>query len=267
MPSVLEHRQVVYFWLPAAIESVSVREIGKLALYTLLSAAIGRQQERQPHRQAYLVIDEFQRIAGENFKIILEQARSFGIGAILANQTQSDLRTTDLDLRPTINTNCRFRQYFSVSDPNEVNELSIMSGEELSTPKGWSQSGTSGSGGSSSSNGASQNESIKHRLTSNDIIRISDHPLDSIVLVSRGEGYTQYSGFPVPVRTTWPISLAVYKERQKMQWPTRDEYDEDATVISGKNPSDIENSREAAIAQLMTDQLALAFEKKVNTGA
>ncbi|GFO82171.1 MAG: hypothetical protein A49_17980 [Methyloceanibacter sp.] len=81
MPTVLEQNQVVYFWLPAALESVSVREIGKLALFSLLSAAIDRQAAGLPRRQAYLVIDEFQRIAGSNFKIVLEQARSFGIGA------------------------------------------------------------------------------------------------------------------------------------------------------------------------------------------
>jgi hypothetical protein len=78
MPSVLEYGQVAYFWLPAAMESISVREIAKLALFSFLTAAIDRQTQGLPRTQAYLVIDEFQRIAGENFKVVLEQARSLG---------------------------------------------------------------------------------------------------------------------------------------------------------------------------------------------
>ena len=53
--------------------------------------------DRAQTSQCYLVVDEFQRIAGENFRIVLEQARSFGLGAILANQTVSDLNTPSVD--------------------------------------------------------------------------------------------------------------------------------------------------------------------------
>lgn len=131
MPELIEHRQVAYFWLPAALESISVREIGKLALFCLLTAAIDRQRTTGQRRQVYLVIDEFQRLAGENFKVILEQARSFGLSTILANQTQSDLKTHDIDLTPTVRTNTRTKLYFAVTDPDEVRTLSNASGDEV----------------------------------------------------------------------------------------------------------------------------------------
>ena len=189
MPSVLEKRQIVYFWLPAAIESISVREIGKLAMFSLLTAAIDRQRARKEPRQAYLVIDEFQRLAGENFKVILEQARSYGISAILANQTQSDLNLASVDLRPTIRTNTRVKMYFSVTDPKEIRDLSEISGHEVALMK--SQSETTGSQGAMKTQGWA--ESIKPRLTTNDILRVSDHPQAFILQVSRGSGYTQFA--------------------------------------------------------------------------
>ena len=131
MPDVLEHRQCAYFWLPAAIESVSVKEIGKLAFFCLLTAALDRQRAGQEYRQAYLFIDEFQRIVSANVKIVLEQARSFGIGAILANQSLADLDTPDVDMRPVVRSNTRFKQYLGLNDINDIMELSERSGEEI----------------------------------------------------------------------------------------------------------------------------------------
>jgi len=214
MPDVLEHRQVAYFWLPAALESISVREIAKLALYSMLTAAIDRGSDpKRSARQAYLVIDEFQRIAGENFKIVLEQARSFGISAILANQTQQDLRTPDVDLRPTVHSNTRMKMYFSVTDPNDERELSEASGEEIA------EFVTRTLGGSSGGGTYAWQQSLKPRLTRNDIMSASDHPNDLILKVSRGAGYTQFAGMPMVVRTTYAMSEPEYKQRKREPWP------------------------------------------------
>lgn len=262
MPSVLEYGQVVYFWLPAAVESVSVREMGKLGLFSLLSAAIERQRSGLEHRQAYLVIDEFQRIAGDNFRIILEQARSFGIGAILANQTQSDLKTADTDLRATVSTNTRFKQYFSVSDPNELQELVLLSGQELCLNKSWGTSTTSQATGSSYGTSSNWGEGLKPRLTVNDLLRISDHPLDSVVLVSRGAGYTQFGGVPIPMRSTWPISPFLYKARQREPWPAVDKYDERAVVTGRRAPAAIDQDRDRKLAAAIFDKLEAFAESK-----
>ncbi len=212
MPEVLEHRQVAYFWLPAVLESISVREIAKLALYSMLTAAIDRQVKTPGNgRQAFLVIDEFQRIAGENFKIVLEQARSFGISAILANQSQQDLRTPDADLRPTVRSNTRTKMFFSITDPLDERELSDASGQELAEFSSLAL----GSQGSTTT----WQQSLKPRLTRNDIMSVSDHPNDLVLKVSRGAGYTQFAGMPMTVRTTYPMSRKEYKRRQRALWP------------------------------------------------
>ncbi len=252
MPSMLERRQVVYFWLPAAVESVSAREIAKLALYSLLTACIDRQRTH-PHeewRQAYVVIDEFQRIAGENFRVILEQARSFGLGIVLANQSVSDLQTPTVDLRGTVRANTRVKRYFSVTDPRDVAALSEASGQEIAYFRSWNaEAGYTAKTEyvGSSYNSRSESQSLKPRLLSNDILAISDHPLESILHVSRGSGYTQFAGLPLAVRCTWPMTRAEYRRRQHAPWPTREEYEDGTTTASDKSPHDIERERDAEV--------------------
>ncbi len=255
LPSVLEHSQVAYFWLPAALESISVREIAKLALFSTLSAAIDRQVNGQPKRQAYVVIDEFQRIAGENFKVILEQARSFGLAAILANQTQHDLATADTDLRATIRTNTRFKQYFGLSDSQEIHDLCDASGQEVATMRSWMTSIMN----SKSRTMKSEQEFIKTRLTVNDVLSASDHPLQSIVQVSRGDGYTQYGGFPVPIQSAWPLHQADYIDYQYATWPEREEYELE-TVVSEQAPAEIDRERDRE-AERKTAEISAKIEQ------
>jgi hypothetical protein len=67
-----------------------------------------------------LVIDELQRVAGENLQGILQDARSFGIHAILANQSLTDLKSpTGFDLGPTIMTNTRVKFFFTSPSEQE----------------------------------------------------------------------------------------------------------------------------------------------------
>jgi len=261
MPSVLERRQVIYFWLPAAVESISVREIAKLALYSLLTAAIDRNRTKPKaeQRQAYVFIDEFQRLAGENFKVILEQARSFGLAAILANQSMNDLKTNDVDLRPTIRTNTRLKRYFSVTDPQDVKMLSESSGEEIMFLRSWTQ--IAGQAPyteytAQAYNMRSDSQSLKNRLTVNDILAVSDHPLDSIFHVSRGSGYTQFAGLPITIRCSWPIPLGVYQERQDAPWPSVEQYDEGEVIVSEKSPVDIEYERDREKAEQIHQALS-----------
>jgi hypothetical protein len=221
MPTVLDERQVVYFWLPAAVESMSVREIGKLALFSLLSAAIQRQNDRAEHRQTYLVIDEFQRIAGENFKIILEQARSFGIGAILANQSMEDLRSPSADLRATISANTRTKMYFSVSQPNDIETLAKAFGDTPRIQRSWTFGSTPKEHyhGLHSSRTDAFSETFRPLRSPADIRRVSDHPLQMLLHVSRGSGLTQFGGLPVTVQAMYPISKAEYEARLAMGSP------------------------------------------------
>ncbi len=221
MPKVLEENQVVYFWLPALVESISAAEIAKLAVYALINAAIDRQYQNKENRQVYLVIDEFQRMAGENFRIILEQARSFGISVILSNQSLADLKLPTADLRPTVRTNTRVKMFFSVAEPNDIRMLSDLSGEDALRVQTLGIKEVFGLFRNTAvSQTLTEGTARRPRLSYADIQRYSDCPTDFILHVSRGGGYTQFYGQPVPVRGLWPYSLATYKQFLAAAWPT-----------------------------------------------
>jgi hypothetical protein len=260
MRDVLEHNQIVYFWLPSAIESITAKEIGKLALFSMLSGAIDRQHENKPYRQAYLVIDEFQRLMGENFKIILEQARGFGVSAILANQTLADLRTQETDLRPTILTNTRLRIFFSVNDPDEIATLSMLSGEEVRITRSWSSADNlTKLFIRQSSQTETETEGFKNRFTTSEILAISDHPHEMIVTVSRGSGYSQFGGQPLRVRTSYPLHTELYKERSALPWPTLDEFKQGDLYENEQSPQELEEEARKLLLDEHQRQLKEAF--------
>lgn len=209
MATVVKNREVVYFWLPAAIETASVREIAKLALYTLFTSAYQHQREHHETPKIWVFVDEFQHVASLNFKLLLQQARSMGMGMILANQTDSDLWTRDLDLKGTVQTNTRFKQIFSMSNLEEREELSKASGETLYYSRRLDAAG----------NVTTADEKVGPRLMANDIIALSDEPDTSIVLISRGHGYSQFGGYAFPLRGDYHITFEEYERRKNASWP------------------------------------------------
>lgn len=235
MPEALAENQVIYFWLPAAIEAASVRELAKLALYSLLTSAYSNQRQvgdetdpekrrRKADRKAFVVIDEFQRIASENFKIVLEQARSLGVGAILANQSLADLQTKDTDLRPTVQTNTRFKLCFSATDPDQQKRIMTTSGET----KTWRYSFSNPTDsvfmpGNISVTGFSASEVVVLRINRNDVIEISDNPRMAICHISRGSGYSQFSGYPFPIEMDFSITKEEHAKRMAAKWPASTE--------------------------------------------
>lgn len=212
MPEVIKNREVVYFWLPAAIESSTVKEIAKLALYTLFSSAYQHQRDYQETPRLWVFIDEFQHVASLNFKLILQQARSMGMGLILANQTDSDLWTADVDLKGTVQSNTRFKQIFSIGNQKEREELSKASGETLYSTYWDTPDNPSGGTGR-----------LGPRLMLNDIIALSDEKDTSIAIVSRGEGYTQFGGYAFAVRGSYHITAEEYERRKNAPWPVPSE--------------------------------------------
>jgi len=80
---VFRNPEVVYFHLTSTIGTTSSAEIARIALYSLLTAASAVPPDKRV--QTFVVIDEFQRIVAGNIELLLQLARSLGIGIILAN--------------------------------------------------------------------------------------------------------------------------------------------------------------------------------------
>lgn len=230
MPDVLAKNQVVYFWLPPAIEAATAREIAKLAFHTLFTSAYQYQRIWQKQARVWVIIDEFQHVASLSFKVILQQARSMGIGLILANQTAADLWVADTNLKDTVQANTRFKQYFSISNKMEREELSKNSGETMYSFQG-----------------------IGPRMMLNDLIELSDERQSSVVLISRGKGLTQYGGLAFPLHSLYHITEREYQRRSAAPWPDPT----DSTIVNRhkerSDPRPSEADQPLSTANILSD--------------
>lgn len=212
-----ERPEVLYFSLSATLGPGSSPEIARFATYMLLTTATLTNREVP----VYLIIDEFQRMASSNLDYLLQLARSMGVSVILANQSMEDLRSTGL--LPTLETNCRYRQWFAISGWDDQERLSRASGETVDTINSMSASESTSDRGTTTSVSRSRQEFIVPRLTKNDIKLVSDDDRKSVVLVNRGDGYAQYGGMPVVIESDFHISEDEYRARKDAPWPSADE--------------------------------------------
>lgn len=205
-----------YFSLSATLGPGSSPEIGRLASYMLLTAATLTEREVP----VYLVIDEFQRMATRNLDYLLQLARSMGVAVILANQSMQDL--SRYGLVSTLETNCRYRQWFAISGCEDQERLSKASGETVDTLDSVTVSRSVSDQGTSTTTSLSSREFLAPRLTQNDIKLVSDNDRKSVVLINRGAGYAQYGGMPVIIESDFHISAEEYEKRKSAPWPSSD---------------------------------------------
>ena len=226
--------QVVHFHLPSALGTATSAEMGRLALYSLLSAAQAVGPER---KQVYLFIDEFQRLVAGNLELFLQTARSMNIGVILANQTLMDLQQAGVDLVPTVRANTRFKQVFAASDLKEQQELTQSSGETIVHNRSWMQYLSGIPYIANGIRSMSLTETVTPRLRPNDILLATDDPNQSIVQIRRGAGYAQYGGLPFVMVSTHHITKKEYDERRLAHWPDRPD---ETFVTSDERPAEPE---------------------------
>jgi hypothetical protein len=170
-------------------------------------------------------VDEFQQVVSEHLEVVLRQARSSGIAAILANQTLSDLKKGNINIIPTVQANTRFKQIFSATDLLQQNSIIEASGEAMYETRGWKENERGEIAvGLDGDVWYTMSEKIGPRLRRNDVIGASDSELQSIVHVSRGHGFTQFGGFPFPMASMFHIEAGEYKKRQTAAWPVEAEH-------------------------------------------
>ena len=129
----LEKRQIAYFSLDPQCGEQASREVGRIALGTLLHAAAERQKEGKK-TICYVPIDEFQTLASSSADLerILEKGRGFGLRFILAHQNPASLRVSQYSNLSSVVRNCtRLKVMFTVDDPEELKGLVYLSGEQV----------------------------------------------------------------------------------------------------------------------------------------
>ena len=227
LSAVLRESQVVYFFLQTAIEKTTVSAVAKLALYMLFAAAAARGKDDK-HR-VYVFIDEFQQVIAANVALLLEQARSMKLSLVLAHQNVGQLKADrSADLVDAVESCVGFEQAFKLAGVHEHERAMALSGEKLDYRVGWRdvvdhERRTMPDGSTVSTprllTEAQVSETRVPRLGMNDLIEISAAPFESLVRFSEGSGYTQYSGYWVPVVGEFHVTAAEYERRGEFGWP------------------------------------------------
>jgi hypothetical protein len=212
LTQVFQQPQFIYGHLSATLSPSAAPEIARLFTYMLLAAATQTKRSCP----VVLVIDEFQRMVAANLEYMLQLARSMGVSVILANQSMEDLKKSTTNHIPTIEANCRLRQWLSVSSTDDQDRLIHSSGETVD--RAISRSVTTNSEGKTSKS-YSETEQVVNRFCMNDVLRTNDHPFKSFLRISRGDGYAQYGGLPVIVESSYHISPEEYGRRKDFPWP------------------------------------------------
>ncbi len=163
-----ERQEIFYFHLSTTLGPGSSAEIARLAMFMLLTTATLTPQRRQ----VYLMIDEFQRVAAHNVDAILQIARSMNVGVILANQSMLDLKQDNLI--HVVEANCRYRQWYAISSPEEQERLSKGSGETVDLMHSATVSTQRDGFETRTTVSHSSNQFIAPRLSTNDIKLASD---------------------------------------------------------------------------------------------
>lgn len=239
------NQEIFYFHLSTTLGPGSSPEIARLAMFMLLTSATLTDNRRQ----VYLVIDEFQRVAAHNVEAILQIARSMNVGVILANQSMNDLKRDNLV--HVVEANCRYRQWYAISSPDEQLRLSKSSGETLDTLRSQSQTRQSDGFDVRHTQSESQSEFIAPRLSINDIKLASDDPRRSIALITRGAGYSQFGGMPIVVESDFHISEQEFLRRKNSPWPG---VEEGSFVPANWNPKSPSWSKHKKHGPLVTEE-------------
>lgn len=125
LAGVLKKGDVVYFDLRSSVAPKLAAGLGKMIALDLQAQAAFRTQA---DRIALIAIDEFQTMACEAFRDIIQKFRSANYALVLANQALGDIRSVGMGFADTIGTNTKTKIIFSVDDPVDVESYIKKSG-------------------------------------------------------------------------------------------------------------------------------------------
>jgi hypothetical protein len=263
MPEVIREKQVIYFHLVGAIDQSSVAEIGRLAMYSLLTAAMAHRDDTGQTPRCYFVADEAQMLVAQNIQNVMAQARSHGVACILSHQSMSQLHPPGaVDLSELVLNCTSVKQYFSARDPKTQKFISDVSGEVGYYNKSWNQTpNTVADEEVSIANATSGNfqdaplvgisEYAAPRLSAEDIRDVNHDSNQSVFIIERGTGLSQFQG-AFPMRTDWPIEQSEFvRRRDNMPWPKASEETitvypawpsaNEFTITTKMNPGNVED--------------------------
>lgn len=220
--------EVLYFYLYSHSEEAVCRYIASLALESFYAACTLRNRSVPPaeRKQAYVFVDEFQQVAGRNFQNFMEQARSSGVALVLANQSRGQL---DDELQKAV-ANTGYRHFFDFQDPEDLSFISAVVGETVqldsrilgkdgSVQEGVSTTMNQSPLGSSSIDWENTTLRQARRFSVNDLTALSAHSDVALIKQKQNVDYSQFDGFPFPIRAMHHISRMEKDALEHLPWP------------------------------------------------
>lgn len=102
---------------------------------------------------------------------------------------------------------------------------------------------------------------IKPRVTTNDMLRVTDHPLQCYLDIRSGSGYSQFGGAVLPLQMFHPIRLAEFQKRRDITpWPSREELGMRSTTIAAISTEEVDAGKAEILAKL--DEFIQAFDEE-----
>lgn len=239
MPDVIRDNQVVYFYLQALTDTTSVAEIARLAVYSMLSAAVAYREETGEAPRITIITDEAQHLIAMNIANVLAQAREHGVGCIMAHQSMSQLNSPGgVDLRDLFLSCTNVKQFWSTRDPKLKEYISSISGEVNYLTASWSQFASDVGRGNFGRQFAAPKpeeapvvqiaEASGPRLTNQDLEDYSRQANTSILTIERNQDMCCFQG-AFPVHMDWVMPEGDYQERRlKTPWPA----DSEETIVT-----------------------------------
>lgn len=222
LSNLLRQPQVAYFNLKSDIDEDGACHVARTVLFNMLAAA--GMREPGENTPVYLILDEFQQIAGRQIKTVIAQARSRKLHCVLSHQSMSDLKTPDGDFTDEVLNNTNGRVIFSTGSTATLDEMVKLSGIETRQRPKWPLlvddylQGNTGPGASAT--GEILTDSAQEpRLTREHVQHMSAEQTLGFVQLKKNIGYSWFGSAGFIARFRFPITAEEFKDRNQEVWP------------------------------------------------
>lgn len=204
---------VLHCSLPAVTDPVGNPEIGRVILSTLL-----RVGANTPNRPVPVVvcIDEFQRMCSRSLDVILQQARSLGIGVVLTNQSSADLATIDPNLVDTIAACTQFQAWMRTTDNLGKQQIIDFGGEYM----GHLVSKTLSESKDGPVTSYSKKEQVMNRVSTGLIDTVNSNLGQYFLRITENAGYCAFGAQLFVGKMDFHTTEAEFNRRSSAPWPS-----------------------------------------------
>lgn len=212
LESLFHTPSVLHCSLPAVSDPVTNPEIGRVLLNALLHAGA---HTSKPSVKVVVLLDETQRLISRSIDVVLQQARSSGVGVLLTNQTSADLAAVDPNMPGTLSGVTSLQAWIKATDALGVQQVQTFGGQYIDYLNTTSIS--------SNANGKqttyTQSEQLLDRCSSGLIDRVNSTPNQYFLRLSDADGYAAYGGQMMVVQSGYHTTQQEYEALVRRPWP------------------------------------------------